>query len=251
MGSLEQKRRRNDARLVVYNTHRQQQNLQARNPCSVQETISSQNGQAQSFRYGFLSQVAPIRYGVIGCRCNVLTVNECGRPLRQGQHGCRFRTLSGCQQSSVLCCCLWKCVFGYTKLCLRSPDVHISLEKGCRSSNFSRRWTCWLSRIPFSFDEMEVLTFPNPFVRRNGNSDFPKSVFLRNANFDFLKYVFDEWKSWECQFCYVKLMVFVWGWTLKLTPNQWKSGSRPPRALRASPQGTKMGALNLTNDSFW
>ena len=75
---------------------------------------------------------------------------------------------------------------------------------------------------------MEVLTFPNPFVRRNGNSDFPKSVFLRNANFDFLKYVFDEWKSWECQFCYVKLMVFVWGWTLKLTPNQWKSGSRPP-----------------------
>ena len=49
-------------------------------------------------------------------------------------------------------------------------------------------------RPPFSFDEMEVLTFPNPFVRRNGNSDFPKSIFLRNDNFDFLKYVFDEWK---------------------------------------------------------
>ena len=148
--------------LVVHNTHRQQKNLQARNPCSVQETISSQNGQAQSFRYAFLSQVAPIRYGVIGCRCNVLTVNECGRPLRQGQHGCRFRTLSGCQQSSVLCCCLWKCVFGYTKLCLRSPDVQISLEKGGRSSNF--------------FEEVNMLTFLHPFLfRRNGNFDFPKS----------------------------------------------------------------------------
>ena len=148
--------------LVVHNTHRQQKNLQARNPCSVQETISSQNGQAQSFRYGFLSQVAPIRYGVIGCRCNVLTVNECGRPLRQGQHGCRFRTLSGCQQSSVLCCCLWKCVFGYTKLCLRSPDVQISLEEGGRSSKF--------------FEEVNMLTFLHPFLfRRNGNFDFPKS----------------------------------------------------------------------------
>ena len=32
--------------LVVHNTHRQQKNLQARNPCSVQETISLQNCQA-------------------------------------------------------------------------------------------------------------------------------------------------------------------------------------------------------------
>ena len=115
--------------LVVHNTHRQQKNLQARNPCSVQETISLQNCQAQSFRYLFLSQVAPIRYCVIGCRCNVLTVNECVRPPRQGQHGCRFRTPSGCQQSSVLCCCLWKCVFGYTKLCLRGPDVPFRSRK--------------------------------------------------------------------------------------------------------------------------
>ena len=36
-----------------------------------------------------------------------------------------------------------------------------------------------------------------------------------------------------------------------MTPNRGKSGSGPPRALPASPQGTKMGALNLTNDSFW
>ena len=92
--------------LVVHNTHRQQKNLQTRSPCSVQETISWQNCQAQSFRYWLLSQVAPIRYGVIGCRCNVLTVNECGRPPRQGHHGCRFRAPSACQQSSVLCCCL-------------------------------------------------------------------------------------------------------------------------------------------------
>ena len=34
--------------LVVHNTHRQQKNLQARNPCSVQETISSQNSKAVS-----------------------------------------------------------------------------------------------------------------------------------------------------------------------------------------------------------
>ena len=76
--------------LVVHNTHRQQKNLQVRNPCSVQEAISSQNCQAQSFRYGFLSQVAPIRYGVIGCRCNVLTVNECGRLLGRGSMAADF-----------------------------------------------------------------------------------------------------------------------------------------------------------------
>ena len=177
-----------------HNTHRQQKNLQARNPCSVQETLPLQNCQAQSFRYGFLSQVAPIRYCVIGCRYNVLTVNECGRPPRQGQHGCRFGTPSGCQQSSVLCCCLSKCVFGYTKLCLRGPDVQISLEKGGRSSNFFEEVDMLTFPHPFFFRRNGSVAFPNPFVRRNGNSDFPKSIFLRNDNFDFLKYVFDEWK---------------------------------------------------------
>ena len=47
--------------LVVRNTYRKQKNLQARSPCSVQETVLSQNCKAQSFRHGFLSQIAPIR----------------------------------------------------------------------------------------------------------------------------------------------------------------------------------------------
>ena len=47
--------------LVVHNTYRKQKNLQARSPCSVQETVLSQNCKAQSFRHGFLSQIAPIR----------------------------------------------------------------------------------------------------------------------------------------------------------------------------------------------
>ena len=66
--------------LVVHNTHRKQKNLQARSPCSVQDAVLSQNCKAQSFRHGFLSQVAPIWYGVTGCRCDLLTVSECGRP---------------------------------------------------------------------------------------------------------------------------------------------------------------------------
>ena len=146
----------------MHNTHRQQENLQARNTCSVQETMPSQNCKAQSFRHGFFSQIAPMRYGVTGCRCNLLTVSECGRPPWQGHHCCGFRIPSACQQSSVLCCCLWKCVFGYTKLCLRSPDVQISLEEGGRSSNF--------------FEEVNMLTFPHPFFfRRNGSFGFPES----------------------------------------------------------------------------
>ena len=39
--------------LVVHNTYRKQKNLQARSPCSVQETGLSQNCKAQSFRHGF------------------------------------------------------------------------------------------------------------------------------------------------------------------------------------------------------
>ena len=47
--------------LVVHNTHPQQKNMQARSPCSVQETLLSQHCKAQSFRRGFLSQIATIR----------------------------------------------------------------------------------------------------------------------------------------------------------------------------------------------
>ena len=47
--------------LVVHNTYPKQKNLQARSPCSVQETVLSQNCKAQSFRHGFLSQIATIR----------------------------------------------------------------------------------------------------------------------------------------------------------------------------------------------
>ena len=49
--------------LVVHNTYRKQKNLQARSPCSVQETVLSQNYKGQSFRHGFLSQIATIRCG--------------------------------------------------------------------------------------------------------------------------------------------------------------------------------------------
>ena len=44
---------------------------------------------------------------------------------------------------------------------------------------------------------------------------------------------------------------FCMGVDPKIDPGSIKSGSGPPRALRASPQGTKRGALSLTNDSFW
>ena len=44
---------------------------------------------------------------------------------------------------------------------------------------------------------------------------------------------------------------FCMGVDPKIDPESVKIWSGPPRALRASPQGTKMGALNLTNDSFW
>ena len=39
--------------VVVHNTYRKQKNLQARNTCSVQETVLSQSCKAQSFRHGF------------------------------------------------------------------------------------------------------------------------------------------------------------------------------------------------------
>ena len=49
--------------LVVHNTHRKQKNLQARSPCSVQETVLSQNCKAHRFDTGFCPKLP--RSGVI------------------------------------------------------------------------------------------------------------------------------------------------------------------------------------------
>ena len=74
---------------------------------------------------------------------------------------------------------------------------------------------------------MERLTFPNPFVRRNGNSDFLKSIFLRNDNFDFL-IRFRRMETLKMSVLLCKTDGFCMGVDPKIDPESMKIWFRAP-----------------------